>query len=215
MNRILLLACGVLSSLIYFAIWILGALWWEGYSSISQSISELSAIDAPSRPLVVPLLVAYSVSVIAFGVGVWGSAPRTRTLRIVAGLLIGFGIVCLTGPLTPMHQRGVAATLTDTLHIVSAIVDVAFILLIIGFGAIVFGTWFRLYSIVTSAMVLGFGAWAGLDGPRIAADLPTPWVGVLERICIGAYLLWFAVLAILLMRANAADDRKQHGAQGR
>ena len=34
------------------------------------------------------------------------------------------------------------------------------------------------------------------------ANLPTPWAGVTERISIGGYLLWQAVLAVALMRAR-------------
>lgn len=201
MVRKALLSCGIVSSLLYVALTVLGAIRWEGYSSISQSVSELSAIGAPSRPLLIPLFITYSVLVIAFGLGVWKTAGRTRPLRVVAGLLVAFGVVCLTGPWTPMHQRGTERTLTDTLHIVSAIVDVLLFLLIIGFGAMAFGKRFRLYSIATIVILVVFGALAGLDGPRIAANLPTPWLGVTERINIFGYLLWFAVLAIALLRA--------------
>lgn len=201
MVRKALLSCGIVSSLLYVALTVLGAIRWEGYSSISQSVSELSAIGAPSRPLLIPFFIAYSVLVIAFGLGVWKTAGRTRPLRVVAGLLVAFGVACLTGPWTPMHQRGTERTLTDTLHIVSAIVDVLLFLLIIGFGAMAFGKRFRLYSIATIVILVVFGALAGLDGPRIAANLPTPWLGVTERINIFGYLLWFAVLAIALLRA--------------
>ena len=84
-----LLICGPLSSLLYVAMTILGARRFKGYSSTSQSVSELIAIDAPSRPLVVPLMVTYSVLWTAFGVGVWQSAGPKRALRVVAGGLIG------------------------------------------------------------------------------------------------------------------------------
>ena len=50
MARKLLLFCGILSSLLYVAMNIVGAMPFEGYSSTSQTISELSAIGAPSRP---------------------------------------------------------------------------------------------------------------------------------------------------------------------
>jgi hypothetical protein len=201
-----LLVCGILSSLVYVAANIFGALRWEGYSLTSQTVSELSAIGAPSRPLVVLLMLTYGVLVIAFGWGVWKSAGSKRVLRILAGLLAGFGIVCLTGPLTPMHQRQVLArggeTLTDTLHILFTIVDVVFIVLLIGFGAAAFGKKFRLYSIATIVVLLLFGALSGMDAPKLAADLPTPWIGVAERINIGVFLLWVVVLALILLRAE-------------
>ncbi len=212
MIRKCLLVCGVLSSLLYVATDALGAMRWEGYRYVSQTVSELSAIGAPTRPLVAALFLAYSVLVIAFGFGVRESAGRQRALRITGGLLIGFGILCLTGPFTPMHQRPVLAaggrTFTDTLHIVGTMVDVLFILLIVGFGATAFGKRFRLYSIATIVILLAFGGLVGIDAPRIQANLPTPWVGVTERISIFGSLLWMAVLSIRLLRVRdtvAAD----------
>jgi hypothetical protein len=150
------------------------------YSSISQTISELSAIGAPSRPVVVPLGVAYQILVAAFGVGVWASAGRNRPLRVVGGLLVAFGVSGFAAPFAPMHLRGERASLTDTMHIVLTIVGVLLILLSVGFGAAALGRRFRLYSIGTILVLLVFGALAGLDGPRIAANLPTPWVGLTD-----------------------------------
>ena len=202
MTRRALLVCGMASSLLYIATDLLGALRWNGYSYTSQSISELMAICAPSRPLVVPLFLTYDLLVIAFAFGVWGSAGRKHSLRVVAGLLIGYGIVGLAGPLAPMHQRGVKGTLTDTKHITITIVLVFFILLAIGFGANTFGKRFRLFSIDALLVLIGFGALTGLDGPPLAANLPTPWMGVHERINVFGLMLWIAVLAIGLLRAE-------------
>jgi hypothetical protein len=42
---------GIVSSLLYVAMNVFVAMQWEGYSSASQTISELSAIDAPTRSL--------------------------------------------------------------------------------------------------------------------------------------------------------------------
>ena len=120
------------------------------------------------------------------------------------------GVIGLAWP--PMHQRAVLATgggtLTDTMHIVFAMVTVLLMLLAIGFGAAAFGKRFRLYSIATMVILVAFGALTGLDGPRIAANLPTPWVGIWERINIGVFLLWVVVLAITLLRVRdtAAPD---------
>lgn len=220
MVRKVLLACGILSSLIYAAMNILGAMRWEGYSSASQTVSELSAIGAPPRPLVVSLGIVYQVLVVAFGWGVWESAGRKRALRVVGGLLVSYGVVGLAAPFAPMHQRGAEPTLTDTMHIVLTIVTVLLMLLAMGLGAAAFGKRFRLYSIATILTLLVFGSLAGLDGPRIAANLPTPWAGVTERICIGGYLLWVVALSIALLRlqvvtrlnSSAADSL--HGMRG-
>jgi len=147
--------------------------------------------------------------------GVCGSASGKRTLRVAGALLVGIAIVDLVAPfVAPMHLRGAQQTLTDTMHIVLASVDVLAILLIIGFGASAFGGAFSLYSIGTILVVLVFGTLAGLDGPRIAANSPTPWVGVTERICVFSYMLWLAVLATGLLRGQAQLVEAGRGGRG-
>lgn len=101
-----------------------------------------------------------------------------------------------------MHLRCAERTLTDTMHIVLASVDVVFILLIIGFGASAFSNRFRSYSIGTILVVVVFGTLAGMDGPRLAANLPTPWVGVTERISVFSNMLWVVAFASGLLRVG-------------
>jgi hypothetical protein len=209
MARTVLLACGILASLLYVGSDILAAVRWEGYSYLDQSVSELRAIGAPTRPLLVPLLLIYALLEIAFGFGVWGAAGRQRALRIAGGLLIGLGALDASAYFFPMHLRGELSgspleTLTDAMHIIATVATVLLILLIIGFGTAADGKWFRFYSIATILILIATGAWAFSDAPRIAANLPTPWIGVRERINIYGYMLWMLALASVLVRAQAA-----------
>jgi hypothetical protein len=67
------------------------------------------------------------------------------------------------------------------------------------------------YSLATLAILAAFGTLTFLDAPRIAANLPTPYIGVWERINVGAFLLWVVVLATTLLRvkdAAAETDRR-------
>jgi pimeloyl-ACP methyl ester carboxylesterase len=80
-------------------------------------------------------------------------------------------------------------------------------MLAIGFGAAAFGKRFRFYSIATMLILIAFGALAGMDAPHLQANLPTPWIGVWERINIFVYMLWQAVLATTLLRIRHADVR--------
>ena len=73
-------------------------------------------------------------------------------------------------------------------------------MLAIGFGAAALGKRFRLYSIVTIVTLLLFGGLTGMDSPNVAANLPTPWIGLWERINIAAFLTWVVVLAVALLR---------------
>lgn len=122
--------------------------------------------------------------------------------------MIVSGIIGLGWP--PMHQRAVLAagggTLTDTLHLVWAAVTSLFFILEIGFGAAALGKRFRIYSIVTMAMLVVFGALVGVGAPNVGKNLPTPWIGVWERINIGVFMLWIIVLAIALLRVRETYD---------
>jgi hypothetical protein len=198
--RKVLLICGIASSLVYVAVVVVGAWQWEGYSSTAQTVSELSALGAPSRLLAVVLFTVYDVLLLAFGAGIWQTAGPQRGLRLAGVLLVLEAGVGMVSRFFPIHQRGAEPTQNEAIHAWLTGVTVVLILLAIGCAASAFGRRFRLYSLGTVVVLAVFGALAGLDGPRMAAGLPTPWIGVTERINIGGYLLWVAVLAVALLR---------------
>ena len=211
MVRKLLLVCGILSSLLYVATVILAPLRWEGYSSASQTVSELIAINAPTKSLVVPLFIIYSLLVYAFAVGVWQSADRKRALRFAAVGLAGKEVLGLVVTLFfPIHLRGVEGTPTDTMHGILTMVGVLFMLLAIGAGAAAFRIRFRLYSIGTILLLILGGIMSGLDVSQMGANLPTPWLGVWERINIFAYMVWVVVLAIILLWTEKGPVSTNH-----
>jgi hypothetical protein len=203
-----LLVCGILSSLVYAAADIMGGLSYAGYSFAVHTVSELSAIGAPTRPLMIPMFLAFGLLVAAFGFGIRRTADGKRALRVAGLLVIVYGVVCMMGPLTPMHRREViaagGATLSDTLHITMTFVDVALIIAIIVFASTAFGRRFRIYSAVTVLLMIVFGTMTGLAAPRLEQNLPTPTAGLTERINIYGFLVWFAVLAVALLRARSS-----------
>jgi hypothetical protein len=97
----------------------------------------------------------------------------------------------------------------DVLHIVLTAVLVLLIVIAVGFGAAAFGRRFRIYSIATLASVVIFGALAGSQAAAIAADQPTPWLGLEERINIFSFMLWVLVLAGILLRVPEEQDRSK------
>jgi uncharacterized protein DUF998 len=196
-----LLACGILAGVLYIAMNLFVGLLWDGYSVADQTISELSAIGAPTRPLWIALGAIYTTLMTAFGWGVVKSAGRNRALRVVGALFVMQAVFGIFWP--PMHQRSVLAaggrTLTDTLHIVWTIVTGVCFTFALGFGAAALGKRFRIYSLATMVIVLGCGAWAGTFAPGIEVNLPTPWVGVWERLNTDAFMIWTAALATALL----------------
>jgi pimeloyl-ACP methyl ester carboxylesterase len=202
MTRKLLLLSGVVTAVLYVAMNAFVPLLWPGFSSFSQTISELSAIDAPTRTLWLALGALYGVLLMAFGYGVWLCGRRSRPLRIAGALIIADGVFCLFWP--PMHQRTVlaagGATLTDTLHIAWTMVSGVLMMLSIAFAAAAFGRRFRAFAVATIVLLVAFGAVAGTYTASVQANLPTPWLGIWERIDAGLLMLWLIVLAVALLR---------------
>jgi hypothetical protein len=200
-----LLVCGAVSSLLYGVM--IAAIRFNGYSRISQTPSELTAIGAPTRPLWMLLGAVYTVLVIAFGCGVWKAAGRDRALRFVGTLLVAYGCLGLLWPFASMHPREVLAagggTLGDTMHVALASATVLLMFTAMGVAATAFGKRFRRYSIVSIVLLVAFGALTFSDAPRLQANLPTPWMGLWERLNISVFLLWIAVLATALARGGA------------
>jgi hypothetical membrane protein len=201
MMRRALLVCGILSPLLYALADTLAGLSSKGYSFRDQTISELGAIGAPSKPLFDALLLVVYVLLTAFGAGVWKSAGDRRRLRVAAGLLVALGILALTvGRLAAMHPRGTEQGLSGALHLIEGGAAMVLLLAAMAFAATSLGRKFALYTIATVVLMLSFGGWSAMEISEVEAGLVTPWVGVKERIFWYAYQLWFIVLAVKLLR---------------
>jgi hypothetical protein len=107
----------------------------------------------------------------------------------------------------PMSDRDViaagAGTSADTMHLVLSAGTGLFVAAYVVTLAIAFGWVFRLYSLLTVAAALVFGMLSA-QVDRIEAGDPTPYMGLLERVGIGAWLLWLAVASVVLLRRNHA-----------
>jgi hypothetical protein len=202
MPRNVLLLSGLFSSLVYAAINVAVPLTWVEYSIVNQTVSELSAIGAPTRALWIALVLPYIFLFAAFGWGILGSAGSNRWLRITGWLILLYSAFNLYWP--PMHQREVLAagggTLTDTLHLVWAGMTVLLFVLIMVIGAIALGWKFRAYTVASVTILIVCGILTSLSAPNVGANLPTPWIGVWERANIGVFLLWVAILSVSLTR---------------
>ena len=200
--KTILLACGAFAALLYVAVSIFIPLQYPGYHFATQTVSEISAIGAPTRRLWVNWLLVYSALVLAFGVGILLVARGRRPLQVVGILVILNTIVGVYWP--PMHQREVLAagggTVSDTLHIVFTAITVLLFLLMFSFGAAAFGKGFRWYSLITLLVMLVTGILTSLQAPDMQANLPTPTIGIWERIGIAGYMIWMLVLSVMLVR---------------
>jgi hypothetical protein len=215
MLRKTLLACGIASSVLYAVMTVVVARHWPGYDPASQTISELSAVGAPTRGMWMIPGFLHMLLVVAFGWGVWRSADSSRAVRSIGGLLLAYGALGLLWPFAPMHARETiaagAGTITDTLHLVLSGVTVFIMIAMLGIAAAAFEVRFRIYTLATLAVLFVFGVLTSLDATQLAAGQPTPRIGVYERINIGSFLLWVIILAIALWPGQRVAGRSTAG----
>lgn len=194
MTAKILIRCGLVSSLLYLAIDIAAALAWPGYDYTAQAISEYGAIGAPTRPIVLLPFLFYDLLLLGFGAGVRAQAG----LKATGSFIIAVGLIGLIATFFPMHMRGSPRDLSDTMHLVLTGLTVACIIGAVGSAALALGGGFRWFSAATIVIMLAFGLLAAIQAPRLDAALPKPGLAIFERINIGAWLLWAALLSIRL-----------------
>jgi hypothetical protein len=216
MGRRFLLGCGLLAPLVYFGTVVLGGLLRPGYSHMAHAISELIATGAPNTALLIPLFTLYDILLAAFGAGLLlliNADPNARGRRsgawgalalVVAGLL---GVVM--NLFFPQDPGGPPVTLAGTIHVVLAgVLSLGTMLAILCTGM-----WLRQlpglraywrYSLVSLAVVLISG---GLGAAAIATS--SPYLGLVERVTIGAFIQWVFVIGLKLSFSTIATDRPE------
>jgi hypothetical protein len=187
-----LLYCGVFAPLLYVGVDRLAGHLARGYDFVSRSMSDLSAVDAPTRLLVVSVNVLSVALMIAFGIGVWRMAGHSALPRITASLVMGQALLGLVMVLFFATRAGERPAASSAGVIVGA-VAIVMLVLAIGFGAAAFSGWFRFLSIgILAAYVI-------LAAVRFAfppADATVSLVGVQERTMLYAFLGWVLALAV-------------------
>ena len=198
-NRDALLACGILASLTYVATDIFAGVRYPGYSFTDQAVSELFAIGAPTSRFVVPLFTLSSALLGACAFGVWTASGPGRALPWLAVMMFLNAVNSLVlWVFFPMHMRGVTPTFTDTMHVILAINPFVLLSVVLGIGA--FKGWFRSYSAATVALLLAPAVFSLSYISAVAANQPTPGMGLAERVSQYGVQLWQSLLAVVLLR---------------
>jgi hypothetical membrane protein len=205
-----LLVAGIAAVGVYGLGDLLSGLLYEGYSFKDQAISELAAFGSPVRPLMVAVVLVHGVLVVAFGVGLWRSADR-RSLRWVGPLLIAAGLVGFPNhTVFAMSSRWMEPGFNDTMHQILSLVFGLIVFAAMILSAIAYRERFRLYSIATLLVVIGFGM-ASSIAIRGIEENHTPWAGGFERINAYAYFAWLVVLAVIVMRRSLSQVPPEKG----
>ena len=211
-----LFACGIGYGFAYVvANDVIAAHMVDGYSRLDQAISELSAKGTSSRGFLTAMLPVFSVLVLAFGIGTWWTARHDRALRVIGGILIAQGLLFPLWLFFPMTSREELAQgaggANDVGHLVLSALAVVFILTEMGLSGVALGRRFGYFSLAMAVITLAGGAYTASTKGAVEAGDPTPWMGLIERIMYGAWLLWMAVLSAVLIRRRDEAGKPPDG----
>jgi hypothetical protein len=196
-----LLICGVLAALLYIGTDILAGLLSKGYHFGAQSASQLSAVGAVTRPVVLVLNITAGILLVAFSLGVWFQADQNWILRLMACLLVGNALFSMIAvAFFPLHPGEPVNSPANTLNTIIMAVSVFLLLFAIGFGAAGNDNWLRYFSIALLLVFLVLTILGIYVFPRIAASQPVSRVGTQERTMVYAEMLWLALQALVLLR---------------
>lgn len=204
--RTSLLFCGFSAPIIFILTDLLAGTRWQGYDFFSQSISELGAIGAPTRSLVIVMNLIYYGLVAAFAAGTLSIAGKNVPLKILAGLLLVHAFIsAFTLLFYPMHV-GIKATL-GSVHVTLMMTAVFSFTLAIVIGIFAFADWFRILSIGIILTLIVLTLLGIFLFPQLGiSNLPS--TGIQERVMVFGFHLWMAALAVHFFQIEKAKGNK-------
>ena len=197
----ILAICGILSPIVYTAMWILGGRLQSDYSHIRDDISSLFAVGAPNKRLMQSFIIVSSFLLFLFYIGlneglndVGGSivGPLLFLIGSVLGILIAFFF--------PLDVGGEIITWRGKMHLI--LVITMGILTIAGMIAL----WFRLnmnpdwstfaiYSLISAIVALILLIISGMF-------IKGKYRGLLERIGVTTFQLYYFILPLMIYLNN-------------
>lgn len=193
-----LLACGLAAPVLFLVTDLLAIARAAAYSPMRQSISELTAVGAPTRPLVTALRVTGDGLMAALGTGVTAAAGDSRALAATGGLvatqaaLDAFATAAL-----PRDYASPTWAPRNTANTVVMAAGVGCFVAAMGTGAVAIRGPFRALS---AGIPLSYGLLTVLSLLLRPRGEPQSSTGAQERTMAYTCELWAAALAIVLLR---------------
>ena len=193
--------CGMVSPILYTFMWILGGVLRQDYSHVRDDISSLFAVGAPRQKLFQSIIIASSVLLFVFYLGLhWGiNNGQGSTLGPILLVVSGF-LGVLVALFFPLDAGGEIVTTRGKMHLI--LVVVSGILTIAGMVAL----WFRLesveswsafanYSLISAVVTLVLMVISGVF-------IKTRFRGLLERFGVTPFQLYYFILGLMVFVTN-------------
>jgi len=197
----ILAICGMLSPIIYTAMWIIGGRLQPEYSHIRQDVSSLIAVGAPNKKLLDKFIISSSTLMFAFYLGLyWGINNGTGSILGPALFIISGLLGVLVALFFPLDEGGKLITTHAKLHLgliaLSGILSIAgMVVLWFDLASDVIWSTFATFSIVTAIVSLIFVIASG-----VATN--SNYLGLVERFMVSTYQIYYFVIALMVFLTN-------------
>ena len=197
----ILAVCGMLSPIIYTAMWIIVGSLDSDYNHIRDDISSLFAVGAPNRRLAQSFVITESVLLFVFFIGLhaginYGGGSIIGPIVLLISSILGIMIALFF----PLDEGGEFTTYKGKMHI--ALVVIMGLFTIAGMVAL----WIRLQSVTGwsgFAIFSLISAIASLIGVVISGIFAAgKYRGIIERIMVTPYQLFYFVLSLMVFLNN-------------
>ena len=202
MNEFQIMAiCGMISSILYTVMWILGGFLRSDYHHIRDDISSLFAVGAPKREIFKAFIVASSVLLFIFFMGLhWGiNGGEGSFVGPLIFVISGFMGV-LVALFFPLDKGGEIITYRGKLHLV--LVVLSGFLNIIGMIAL----WFRLSSDVVWGAFASYSFISAIVSFVLVivslVFIKSKYRGLVERLMVTPYQLYYFMISLMVFLTN-------------
>ena len=197
----ILAICGMMSPIVYTAMWIYVGSLDSDYSHIQDDISSLFAVGAPNKRLAQTFIIVSSVLLFLLYLGLHdglndGSGSIIGPILLVISSILGV----LVALFFPLDEGGELKTLRGKMHII--LVVASGILTITGMVAL----WLRLQSVAVWSAFATFSLVSAILSAIliiISGIFATgKYRGILERFGVTPYQLYYFVLGLMVFLVN-------------
>ena len=187
---------GAIGVLFYFLHVILGTVFYEGYNSMAQAISDLTASNSPSGNIARPFTAIYGVFTVIFSTCffVFFRQKINKFVTFGAGFFCVMTIGSFLGyTFFPLSESGYAGTFQDKMHMAVTIFVVFFTIMalisfIIGF--------FRTRELKSPAIISLCTFLLLLTGSMLMNILPKEYFGIAERVNVFSIVIYTGILSL-------------------
>ena len=198
---IVLAILGMLSPIIYTAMWIIGGIIVPEYSSLHKDVSSLMAVGAYKRRLFQSLMVVSSIFMLAFYCGIHWSVNNGEGSLVAPILFIISSFMGLLLPIFfPLDEGGEPTTWRGKGHVILVVLMgiiqiTAMIFMYVRLRLVEGWQDFAIINLVSAILALVLVVIMSFFGGK-------KYMGLVERIMVSEYQIYYFVTALLILLKN-------------